>query len=295
MARMYGIIAVTVTPFTEKGAIDYATASKHINWLINSGVHGLLPVGATGEFAAFCLEERKEYAAFVMKEVAGRVPVAIGAVSQNVDITIEVAEHAAAIKADSVMILPPPGLHLNQEEIYEYYKHLSAKISIPIMVYNNPGSSGVDIAPETIERIATLPNMVYLKESTGDMSRMTRMTDTVADKFEVLCGCEKLAYESFMMGAKGWVCVFANVAPAQCVSLYDLVVNKQDFDAARKVYQKMLPMLRLIEDTGELWQVVKYAMKQQGIGNGLLRRPRQPISRETREAVDLVLQATKFF
>ena len=108
MKQIHGIFAVTVTHFQENGEIDYAACAKHINWLIESGVHGLLPLGATGEFSALTLEERKAFAEFAMKEVAGRVPVIIGAVSTNVDVTLEVAKHAASIGADGVMILPPP-------------------------------------------------------------------------------------------------------------------------------------------------------------------------------------------
>ena len=117
MKQIHGIFAVTVTHFQENGEIDYAACAKHINWLIESGVHGLLPLGATGEFSALTLEERKAFAEFAMKEVAGRVPVIIGAVSTNVDVTLEVAKHAASNGANGVMILPPPGLHPSQDEI----------------------------------------------------------------------------------------------------------------------------------------------------------------------------------
>ena len=134
MKQIHGIFAVTVTHFQENGEIDYAACAKHINWLIESGVHGLLPLGATGEFSALTLEERKAFAEFAMKEVAGRVPVIIGAVSTNVDVTLEVAKHAASIGADGVMILPPPGLHPSQDEIYAFYKHISENVTLPVMM-----------------------------------------------------------------------------------------------------------------------------------------------------------------
>ncbi|MFR4119532.1 MAG: dihydrodipicolinate synthase family protein [Bilophila wadsworthia] len=161
MKQIHGIFAVTVTHFQENGEIDYAACAKHINWLIESGVHGLLPLGATGEFSALTLEERKAFAEFAMKEVAGRVPVIIGAVSTNVDVTLEVAKHAASIGADGVMILPPPGLHPSQDEIYAFYKHISENVTLPVMIYNNPGSSGVNILPETLDKIADLPHMGF--------------------------------------------------------------------------------------------------------------------------------------
>lgn len=294
MKKLRGIFAVMATPFTDNGAIDYPTAAKHIKWLLDSGVHGLLPLGATGEFASLTLEERKAFAEFVMKEVNGRVPVCIGAVSQNVDVTLEVAAHAAAIGADAIMSLLPPGLHLSQDEAYAFYKTLSEKVTLPVMVYNNPGSSGVDIEPDNMACIADLPHMEYLKESTGDIKRLTLMTDTLADKITTFCGCEDLAFESFVMGAQGWVCVLANIAPEQSVQLFELV-QKNDLPAARAVYRQVLPMLHLFEATGQLWQIVKYVLQTKGIGTGKCRAPRLPISEDVKKAVDAALKANKLY
>ncbi len=294
MKKMHGIIAVTVTPFLADGAIDWPAAERHIEKLIASGVHGLLPLGATGEFASLTVAERKEYLEFFMKRVNGRVPVMVGAVSMNVADTLEVARHAAFVGADALMILPPPGLHPSQEEIFQFYRLISAEVTLPVAVYNNPGSAGVDIAPETMERIATLPRMEYLKESTADIKRLTRAVDSLGEKLVVLCGCENLAYESFVMGAKGWICVCSNVAPVMAVQLFDLITRKGDLVAARALYRKMLPLLRLLEDTGELWQVAKYVLHKQGIGTGALRPPRGPISAESKAAVDALLEHTTF-
>ena len=294
MQAIHGIYAVTVTHFTPAGEIDYPAIAKHLDWLIASGVHGILPLGATGEWPALSTQERKQVAEFVMERVAGRVPVIVGAVSPNVDVTLELAAHAASIGAAGVMILPPPGVHPSQTEIYEFYKHISAKVTLPVMLYNNPGSSGVDIAPETLARCAELPHMAFLKESTGNIMRLTRAVDEVGDKLVVFCGCESLAYESFVMGAKAWVCVLANVAPAMCVRLYSLITRDGNLEEARAVYRQMLPLLRLIEDTGELWQVVKHALALKGFGSGTLRLPRQPISAPVRQELEALLSKVDF-
>lgn len=294
MKKMHGIIAVTVTPFLEDGSIDYSAAEKHIEKLISAGVHGLLPLGATGEFAALNLSERKAYAEFFMKRVNGRVPVMVGAVSMNVEDTLEISRHAASIGAAALMILPPPGLHPSQEEIYHFYRLISEKVTLPVAVYNNPGSSGVDISPETMERIATLPHMEYLKESTGDIKRLTRMVDALEKKLVILCGCENLAYESFVMGAKGWICVCANVAPTMAVKLFNLITVEKKYDEARVLYRQLLPLVSILEDTGELWQVAKYILHKQGIGTGALRPPRGLISAQTKAAVDALLAQTDF-
>jgi 4-hydroxy-tetrahydrodipicolinate synthase len=294
MEKFSGIYAVTATPFSDDESIDYGVAKAHTKWLLDSGVHGLLPLGATGEFAALSIDERKKYAEFIMREVNGKVPVIVGAVSQNLDVTLDIAEHAASIGAAGVMIPPPPGLHLLPEEIYGFYQYISGKVRLPVMIYNNPGSIGVDIGPATMARVAKLPNMALLKESTGDIKRLTLAVDMLADDLAIFCGCENLAHESFVMGATGWVCVVANVAPAMAVELYSLIVEKKDYAAARQVSRQILPLLRLLEDTGELWQVVKYSMQKQGFGNGMVRKPRLPLSVDVRSALDAVLKAVAY-
>ncbi len=290
MAEFKGIYVVTVTPFNKDGSIDYAYAEPYLNGLIEAGVHGLLPLGATGEFASLSTEERMEYAEFVMKVVGGRVPVIIGATSQNIDTSIALCNHAKSIGAAGVMILPAPGLHLRQEEIFAFYEYIDSNVDIPIMLYNNPGSAGVGIAPETLERLVALKNVAMIKESTGDIASLTRTVDEHADKLSVFCGCETLAYESFVMGATAWVCVLGNVAPRMAVSLYDLIVNKGDLAQARKLNMQVLPFLRLVEESGELWQVVKYMLEKQGKGSTNLRLPRMPISAESKALADAILQ-----
>ena len=294
MNNIHGIFAVTVTHFNQDGSIDYGAISKHIQWLLKSGVHGIMPVGATGEWPALSTEERKQVAEFTMKEVNGKVPVIVGAISPNVDVSVELSKHAGSIGAAGVMILPPPAVHPSQHEIYEFYKYISGKSPLPVMVYNNPGSCGVAVSPETLVKCAQLPNMGFLKESSGDIMRLTRSVDEVGDKLVVFCGCESLAYESFVMGAKAWVCVLANIAPAMCVKLYNLIVKEHKLDEARQVYRQMLPLLRLLEDTGELWQVVKHALALKGFGTGTLRMPRQPNSEEVRVEHEKILKKTDF-
>lgn len=294
MKNIHGIFAVQVTHFKKDGSVDYDAMSKHTAWLLKSGVHGLLPVGATGEWPALSTPERKQVVEFVMKEANGQVPVIVGTISPNVDVTVELSAHAAAIGAAGVMILPPPGVHPSQNEIYEFYKYISSKVTLPVMVYNNPGSCGVTVSPETLARCGTLPNMSFLKESSGDIMRLTRAVDEVGDRLVVFCGCESLAFESFVMGAKAWVCVLANVAPAMCVKMYDLIVHQGKLDEARVIYRQMLPLLRLIEETGELWQVVKHALTLKGFGTGHLRLPRQPISEAVRVELESILKQVDF-
>ncbi len=291
MKELKGIYAVTVTHFNADQSINYDDAKKHLDWLLDNGVHGILPVGATGEFSALSISERKEYAEFVMKTVNGRVPVCVGAVALKVTDVLELAEHAHSIGADAIMCLPP-ALHLSQEEIYNFYKVLSENVKLSVMVYNNPGSAGFDVQPETLERIVKLPYMNYIKESTGEMQRLTRVVDELEGQIVAFCGCETLAMESFVMGAQGWVCVAANFAPKMTSQLFELT-HAGKLAEAREIYKKLLPFLRLLEDSGQLWQVAKYLVYKQGLGNGHLRLPRIAISDDVKASVEELLKQTQ--
>lgn len=295
MPEMHGVFVVMTTPFKENGEIDYDGARDNINWYIDSGVHGILPMGATGEFAALSLEERKKFTEFVTETVAGRIPVCVGAVSQNVSTTLDVMEHAHSIGADGVMCIVPPGLGVNQEEAYAFFKEISDHAQLPVMVYNNPGSSGVDLEPTTLNKILDLPHMDYIKESTGDIKRLSLIKDTMDDKVTIFCGCEDMAMESFLMGAQGWVCVLANIAPALSAKLFELVTVEKDFDAAWELYRKVLPMLRYIEGSGKLWQVTKYAMDIQGHCGGYSRSPRLPLTAQEQTDIKEILNANPLY
>ena len=291
MAELHGVFVVMTTPFTEDGAINYEGARNNINWYIESGIHGLLPVGATGEFAALTLQERKDFAEFAVKTAAGRVPVCIGTVSQNVETVLELCKHAHTVGADGVMCLVPPGLHLNQEEAYEYFKLISENVSLPVMVYNNPWSSGVDLEFKTVERISQLPHMEYIKESTGDIKRLTLLKDKLEDGIIPFCGWEDMAFESFLVGAQGWVSVLANVAPTLSAQLFELVNKEKDVDAAWNIYRDVLPLLRYLEGSGKLWQVAKYAMDLQGQCGAFCRAPRLPLNDAEKAEIKAILDA----
>lgn len=288
MKNLKGVYVVMATPFKANGEIDYEGAKKNINWYIEEGVHGLLPLGATGEYASFDFNERKEFAEFVMNEVAGRVPVVIGTITPTAEKTIELTNHAESIGASGAMILTPPGSHASQSEIYNYFKTISENVSIPIMIYNNPGSAGVDIQFDTLKEIAKLPNMDYIKESTGDIKRLTLINDLMEGEITTFCGWEDMAYESFVMGAKGWVSVLGNIAPKQCVELFELVENNE-YEKAWKLYRNLLPMLRYFETSGKLWQTVKYVLDKKGYAGGVCRSPRLPLSQKDISDIENVL------
>lgn len=273
--KFHGVFAVLVTPFTEDDKIDEKTLRKHLRFLIDEGkVHGILPTGSTGEFTALSDDERMQVADIVTGEVNGAVPVVVGTAAVATRDTIRFSQYAEKAGADGVMVVPSYYCHPDEREMYGHYKALAESISIPIMLYNNPGTSGVDMQPDLIARLAEFDNISYVKESSGDMTRVAAIQRLCGDKMTVFCGCDNLALEMFLMGAGGWVVAPANMIPKQCVELFELAAVKKDFAKAKELYFKLLPLFNLLEGTGQYVQLTKAGLDILGRPYG---KPRPPL------------------
>ena len=292
MGRLSGVMTVMITPLKSDGTVDYEGFQKNIDWQIAQGIHGLIALGSTGEFAALEDDDKKGIAEFVMKAVGGRVPVIIGTTAETTEKTIQYSRHAKAIGASGVMVLPSYYCKPNQEEMFTHFARVADAVDIPVVIYNNPWSAGVDMQAATVARLARHnPNLAYIKESTADMRRIRDIIVECGDSITAFCGWEDLAFESFVVGAKGWVCVIGNIAPAHSVKLFDLVVNKKDYAAAWDLYRTMLPMLRYLEYSGKLQQTLKYSLDRMGLAGGPVKSPRLPPSAEDKKQIDGMLKA----
>ncbi len=286
---LHGVYVVTVTPFTADGNVDLAGIAKNADWLVRQGVHGLLPLGSTGEFASLEDDDKKAIVDTVIKTVAGRIPVVFGATAETTEKAIANARYAERAGAAGVLVLPSYYYSPDQEELYEHYRRIAGAIGIPLMIYNNPSSSKVDILADTVARLSQVPGIQCIKESTGDIRRITEVRLKTADKLTVFCGWEDMAYESFVMGAKGWVCVLGNILPKECVELYDLVVVKKDLQAGWALYQKLLPLLRYLEYAGKTQKALKYALDGMGLAGGHTSSPRRALDPEDKAIIDSLL------
>lgn len=284
-----GVYVVTVTPFTRDGNVDLAGIEKNADWLIRQGVHGLIPLGSTGEFASLEDEDKKVVVDRVMKTAGGRVPVVVGATAETTDKAIRNAKYAEAAGAAGVLVLPPYYYTPDQEEIYDHYRRIAEAVKIPVMIYNNPGSSKVDIQADTVARLARVPGIECIKESTGDIRRITEIRLLTEDKLTVFCGWEDMAYESFLMGARGWVCVLGNILPKECVELYDLVAVKKDLPSAWTLYRKLLPLLRYLEYAGKPHKTLKYVLDKMGLAGGFSSSPKRALDTEDKALIDKML------
>jgi 4-hydroxy-tetrahydrodipicolinate synthase len=275
--KLHGILPALATPLTDDGQVNVAALGELVDWLIDSGVHGLVPLGSTGEFYALSPAERETVLRTTLEAASGRVPVVAGANAGSTADVIHFSRQAEELGADGVLLAPPYYSLPESEELVAHFQDVAAAISIPITLYNYPGRAGVDITPDLVERLAAIDNISYIKESTGDMTRVSEIIRRCGDAITVLCGCDTLALESFVMGAAGWIGGVANVAPRQHVRLYELAVEQGDIPAAREVDFALLPLLALLE-SGKYTQQVKAGCKLAGQNVGPPRPPLRPLT-----------------
>lgn len=282
-----GSYTVMVTPFTEAGALDEAALRRIVSWQINEGVHGLIPLGSTGEFLSLTLEERNRVAAIVVEEAQGRVPVLVGTAAESTDDAIVLSRQAEAAGADGLMIIAPFYCSPTEDEIFNHYRRIGEAVSIPIMVYNNPFTSNVDMSPELIMRLGQIDNVRYVKESSGHVSRVTRINDLTQGEITVFAGYDP--WESIRVGAQGLVSVFGNIAPRLSADLFETTTNNPEIEPGRRINSRITPLLRAL--AGDLYVgATKAAMSMVGQPVGHPRPPRLPLPDFKRHEMHSVLK-----
>lgn len=246
MAKKFrGTYTVLITPFDAQGrTVDLKALKDLVDWQIAEGIHGLIPLGSTGEFLSLSDEELEAVAETVIKSAAGRVPVLIGTGAESTDEAIRLSKRAERLGADGVMIIPPFYSTPTEDELFEHYRRIGEAIGIPIMVYNNPATANVDLRPDTIKRLSAIDNVRYVKESTLEVTRVRDIIDLCGAKVTVFAGI--LGYESFWLGAEGWVAVCSNLLPKESALLFELVTNRCDQPKALALYKRILPIVRWV-------------------------------------------------
>ena len=291
MGRLHGILVPIITPFTPDDTLDLPALRTHIDVLIEAGVHGIIPAGSTGEAMSLTPSEYRTVVETTVAHVAGRVPVIAGCSANPTAQVIANCEQAADIGADAIMLIHPFYSLPDERELYLHYAAVSAAVRLPVMIYNNPFSSGVDSLPGLLARLSELPNLDYVKESSGDCSRIAQILEASDGRLDVFCGTDNQALEQFAAGATGWVAGTGNAIPAQCVELYELAVVRQDLDAARTLYRRILGYVTLAEATGKFVQVNKAAVEFLGGQAGSPRAPLLAIDDDVNEQMQKTLTA----
>jgi 4-hydroxy-tetrahydrodipicolinate synthase len=274
MAGFRGTFTVMVTPFTPDGALDLPGLRRFVDWQIEQGIHGLIPLGSTGEFLSLSDAEHEAVAATVIAQAAGRVPVLIGTGAEDTRESVRLTRRAEALGADGVMIIPPFYSTPTEDELFHHYKTIADATALPIMLYNNPATANVDLTPPLVARLSTIANCCYIKESTLEVTRVRDIIRLCGERMTVFGGI--LGFESFVSGASGWVAVASNIAPGPLSRLFTLVADEGRVAEGRALYHRYLP---LIEFVGGQRYVAgsKALLGHMGLPVGLPRPPRLPL------------------
>jgi len=278
-----GSITALVTPFNQDGSLDEESFVKHINWQIESGTNGLVPVGTTGESPTLSHDEHKRVVELCVEIVNKRVPVIAGAGSNNTEEAIDFLEHASSVGADAGLIVTPYYNKPTQEGMYQHFKVLNDVSNIPLLIYNIPGRCIVDMSIETMVRLSKLKNIVGVKDATADLSRTSLQRHAIGKDFIQLSGEDMTALALMAHGGHGCISVTSNVAPKLCADFQKACLNK-DYDNALELQDKLTPLHKaLFIETSP--GPVKYALSLLGFCNDVVRLPLVNISSDTKTSV----------
>ncbi len=275
-----GVFPAAVTHYKADQSLDIPATLKHVDQMIDAGIHGLIMLGSVGENCAHEYNEKIEVLSATIKHVAGRVPVMSGVAECSTKLACRFASDAAKLGADGLMVLPVMIYKSDPRETLYHFRQVAAASDLPIMIYNNPPAYGVDIKPEMFAELASDKKFAAIKESSDNPRRITDLVNLYGDRFALFCGVDDLVLESLLLGAVGWVSGLVNAFPAENRLLWDLATTGR-WEEALQVYRWYTPLLHL--DTHvKLVQYIKLAVNLCGYGSELTREPRLPLEGEER-------------
>jgi 4-hydroxy-tetrahydrodipicolinate synthase len=282
-----GSIVALVTPF-RNGKVDVEAFRELIEFQISNGTSAISPCGTTGESATLSMEEHCRVIDLTVALVNKRVPVIAGTGSNSTAEAIELTKHAKKAGAEATLQVTPYYNKPTQEGLYQHYRAIAKAVPLPQVLYNVPGRTSVNILPETVARLAELPEVVAIKEASGDLGQMAEIMRLAGDKITLLSGDDNLTLPVLAIGGKGVVSVVANVAPRDTADLVN-VWDRGDIDQARKIYYKLLPLCKaMFYETNPI--PVKTALALMGKMDGELRLPLAPLSPANHEKLKMTLR-----
>lgn len=286
---MTGVYPALTTKFTPDDRLDFEWFGKNIDAQLAAGVHGLILGGSLGEASTLDNEEKLALLRFARERVAGKAPVLMNIAEGATRHAVALAQKGAEAGADGFMLLPPMRYRSDERETLAYFKAVAEATDLPIMIYNNPVDYKIEVSLNMFEIMAEWPTVVAVKESTRDISNVTRMKTRFGDRFRILCGVDTLAMEALLMGADGWVAGLVCAFPKETVAVYEWVKAGR-IDEALAIYRWFLPLLEL-DIHPKLVQYIKLAEQMTGIGTEYVRAPRLPLEGEERERIVRIIAA----
>jgi 1-pyrroline-4-hydroxy-2-carboxylate deaminase len=272
MKKWSGVFPASTTQFARDESLDVSATQKVVAALIDDGVNGIICMGTVGENCSLSAPEKRTLMSAIKEAAAGRVPVLSGVAENTCALAAQYARDAEKIGIDGLMLLPAMVYKSNRRETLHHYRTVAQATGLPIMVYNNPVSYGVDITVDMFGELADLPNIVAIKESSEDTRRLTELRRAHGDRFVLFGGVDDIVLESLMLGATGWVSGLTNAFPRESVALFALAKAGR-YAEALAIYRWFMPLLRL-DTIPTLVQCIKLAEQLMGRGSEMVRAPR---------------------
>lgn len=278
-----GVFPALLTPFTVDDQVDMTMYEKNLNAQVDAGVRGIIIGGSLGEASTLSIEEKETLVRFSVAHLAGKIPVIMNIAEGSTKEAVSQARLAKEWGADGLMLLPPMRYKADDRETVEFFKAVARNTDLPIMIYNNPVDYKIDVTLDMFQELTEFPHINAIKESTRDVTNITRLKNRFGNRFAILCGVDPLTVEELALGADGLVAGLVDAFPKETVVMHDLV-KAGKMDEAIAIYRWFMPLLEL-DIHPKLVQYIKLAATQTGIGTEHVRAPRLPLVGEERERI----------
>ena len=283
-----GVYPAVTTKFTANSDLDIPAFLKNIEYQVDAGIDVVVIVGSIGERSTITHKERLDLAQATLMAFGDKIDIILNIAEGSTRVAIDLVKKAEAIGLHGLMVLPPMMYKPTDQEVADYFKVIATSTTLPIMLYNNPVDYKIEVTLEIFEQLKSLENICAVKESTRDVSNVTRMRNRFGNRFKILCGVDTLAMEELLMGADGWVAGLVDAFPAETVAIYRLTKAGR-IEEARSIYRWFLPILEL-DINPQLVQNIKLAEVMTGIGTEHVRAPRHVLVGKERERVIGILE-----
>jgi len=281
--RWKGVFPAVTTQFKQDQSLDLEATARHLEALLQSGVTGIIMLGSLGENTTLEPEEKRQVLQMAIEVVRGRVPVLSGVAECSTAMACRYARDMERLGADGLMVLPAMVYKSQPEETIAHFRTVAAASGLPIIVYNNPIAYSVDITPEMFAELADMPTLVAIKESSGNVRRITDIINLLGDRYTLFTGVDDLALESVLLGAEGWIAGVGLAFPNENQYLWELATSGQ-WAKAREIYRWYMPLLHL-DIPIKFVQYIKLAIQECGLGSEWVRAPRLPLTGKEREEI----------
>jgi len=283
-----GVFPALLTPFTKNDELDIPLFEKNLKAQMDAGVHGVIIGGSLGEASTITADEKQRLVKCAVNYAAGKIPVIMNIAESTTKEAIQQAANARTWGASGLMLLPPMRYKSDDAETVIYFKAVAGSTDLPIMIYNNPVDYKIEVTLDMFSELIQCPNITAVKESTRDVTNVTRLRNRFGDRIKILCGVDTLAVEELCLGADGWVAGLVDAFPKETVTIYTLVKAGRIEEAA-KIYRWFMPLLEL-DIHPKLVQYIKLAAAQTGIGSEYVRAPRLTLKGAEREKILKIIQ-----